>query len=122
MGQFKESIRHDGGTYNVEVDLEGDQAVIRFGASFTLRLDEKNIDKLRDLLYEASRGLTAAKWDRSWLALSCNAEQDTVELPRVHTAAEDDFVQAGVEAREQQKLNRMMKGTASPISNDPIDW
>jgi hypothetical protein len=122
MGQFNKGIRHDGGIYNVEVDLEGDQAVIRFGASFTLRLDEKNIDKLRDLLYEASRGLTAAKWDRSWLALSCNAEQDTVELPRVHTAAEDDFVQAGVEAREQQKLNRMMKGTASPISNDPIDW
>jgi len=119
MGQFNKGIRHDGGTYNVEVDLEGDQAVISFGASFTLRLDEKNIDKLRDLLYEASRGLS---WNRSWNTLSCNTEQDTVELPRVHTAAEDDFVQAGTDAREQQKLDRMMKGTASPITNDPIDW
>jgi len=119
MGQFNELIKHDGGTYDVEVDLEGDQAVIYFGPSFTLRLDESNIDKLRALLYEAGRGLA---WNRSLRTLSCNMEQDTVELPRVHNAAEDDFVQAGIDAREQQKLDRMMQGTASPITNDPIDW
>ena len=42
-----------------------------------------------------------------------------------------DMVQAGIEAREQVKApsraaerrnERMMKGTASPLSNDPIDW
>ena len=42
-----------------------------------------------------------------------------------------DMVQAGIDAREQVKASsraaerrneRMMKGTATPISNDPIDW
>tara|TARA_Y100000310_G_scaffold339405_1_gene431949 strand:- start:99 stop:422 length:324 start_codon:yes stop_codon:yes gene_type:complete len=41
------------------------------------------------------------------------------------------FVQAGIDAREQAKaaqkeaearVERMMKGTASPIANDPLDW
>ena len=42
-----------------------------------------------------------------------------------------DMIQAGIDAREQVKASsmaaerrneRMMQGTASPISNDPIDW
>jgi len=41
----------------VDIDVEGDTALITFGASFTLRLDEENIDILRSQLYEASRSL-----------------------------------------------------------------
>jgi len=41
----------------VDIDVEGDTALITFGASFTLRLDEENIDILRSQLYEASRRL-----------------------------------------------------------------
>ena len=42
-----------------------------------------------------------------------------------------EMIQAGIDAREQVKASsraadrrneRMMRGTASPISNDPIDW
>ena len=42
-----------------------------------------------------------------------------------------DMVQAGIDAREQVKASsmaaerrneRMMRGTATPIANDPIDW
>ena len=42
-----------------------------------------------------------------------------------------EMVQAGIDAREEVKATsraaerrneRMMKGTATPISNDPIDW
>ena len=42
-----------------------------------------------------------------------------------------DMVQAGIDAREEVKATsraaerrneRMMKGTASPLSTDPIDW
>jgi len=42
-----------------------------------------------------------------------------------------DMIQAGIDAREQVKassraaqrrVERMMEGTASPITNDPIDW
>ena len=41
------------------------------------------------------------------------------------------FIQAGIDAREEVKassraaerrVERMMAGTASPVSNDPIDW
>tara|TARA_R100001163_G_C5008926_1_gene155523 strand:+ start:588 stop:785 length:198 start_codon:yes stop_codon:yes gene_type:complete len=50
-------IDHDGGRIGVEVEIDHGQSVIRFGSSFTLRLDEKNVDKLRDILYDASREL-----------------------------------------------------------------
>ena len=52
-------IKHDGGSHNVEVEIDGDQAVVRFGASFTLRIDEKNVWKLRDILHDAGRELEA---------------------------------------------------------------
>ena len=41
------------------------------------------------------------------------------------------YVQAGIDAREraqaaqkeaEARVERMMKGTASPIANDPLDW
>ena len=38
---------------------------------------------------------------------------------------EDDFVQAGINAREQQKASRMMKGTVTNPQwnpNDPLYW
>lgn len=41
----------------VDINVEGDTALITFGASFTLRLDEENIDILRDQLFDASRAL-----------------------------------------------------------------
>jgi len=41
----------------VDINVEGDTALIQFGARFTLRLDEENIDILRSQLYEASRRL-----------------------------------------------------------------
>ena len=45
--------------------------------------------------------------------------------------AEDDFIDAGIQAREQQKATSraaqrreelLARGTASPVFNDPIDW
>jgi hypothetical protein len=42
-----------------------------------------------------------------------------------------EFIQAGIDARERAKAvsraaerrnERMMAGTATPVSNDPIDW
>ena len=63
------------------------------------------------------------------------------EEPRTSfTVSEDDFIQRGMDAREQAKVNRaaavsraqerrnarLMKGTASPcvadFMNDPVDW
>ena len=51
-------IEHDGGSHLVEVETNTDgTATIRFGASFTLRLDEHNVDKLRQLLHDVSCNL-----------------------------------------------------------------
>lgn len=47
------------------------------------------------------------------------------------SVTENDFIQAGIDAREKKKASsraanrrneRMMKGTARPIANDPVDW
>tara|TARA_Y100000310_G_C20091291_1_gene538393 strand:+ start:173 stop:544 length:372 start_codon:yes stop_codon:yes gene_type:complete len=116
-------INHDGGAHNVEAVTNSDGTVsIYFGASFTLRVDEENVDKLRYLISEVSRDLMISR-------AASQDEQDTVELPRGHETSrghvgwtEDEFIQDGIDAREKLKVARMMKGTASPISNDPIDW
>ena len=54
-------LKHDGGTHNLEVEIDDDQAVIRFGSSFTLRLNEYQLDNLRDILYETTRELVLTK-------------------------------------------------------------
>ena len=54
-------LQDEGNLYQVEVDGPSyGAATIHFGSSFTLRLDEKNIDKLRALLYDVSRDLALA--------------------------------------------------------------
>jgi hypothetical protein len=58
-------IKHDGGTHNVEVEVDGDQIVIRFGNSFTLRVDEVNADKLRELIHDGARELAIARCNRT---------------------------------------------------------
>jgi len=45
-------LKHDGGTHRLEIEIEGDQAVVRFGKSFTLRLDEKGIESLADIFQD----------------------------------------------------------------------
>ena len=65
MFAFNNTIRHDGGTHNVEVKVDNDQLVIYFGNSFTLRVDEKNANKLRELIHDGARELTIARRNRS---------------------------------------------------------
>jgi len=55
------TIRHDGGHHIVEVEVDHGQLVIRFGSSFTLRVDEKNANKLRELIHDGARELTIAR-------------------------------------------------------------
>ena len=42
MSNFQTHIKHGGGTHNVDVEVEGDRALITFGSSFTLRLDAQS--------------------------------------------------------------------------------
>lgn len=53
-------VEHDGGVEDVSVTVNHDgteTATIHFGSSFTLRLDEKNLDDLLDVLRDASSEL-----------------------------------------------------------------
>ena len=50
-------IKHDGGTHNLEVEIDHGQAVFRFGSSFTLRISEEEVWKLRDILHDTGREL-----------------------------------------------------------------
>jgi hypothetical protein len=45
-------IKHDGGTHNLEVEIDHGQAVFRFGSSFTLRISEEEVWRLRDILHD----------------------------------------------------------------------
>ena len=57
-------LHHDGGAHNLEVEVDGEQAVLRFGASFTLRMTEAQIDELRNILYDTSRELSVNQGNR----------------------------------------------------------
>jgi len=54
MSEVNFSLKHDGGTHRVEIENQGDTCVIRFGASFTLRLDEDNLNMLREHIHSAA--------------------------------------------------------------------
>ena len=57
---YTTEIEHDGGIANVRVTVNHDgteTATIRFGSSFTLRVDEQNLDDLLDVLRDASSEL-----------------------------------------------------------------
>ena len=117
-----EDIRHDGGTHRVEVEIEGDQCVIRFGASFTLRVNEANLNTLREMIHDAARDMAIERRDTSGV---CASKPWAWETSDQEVNAENEMIQVGIDAREQLKAQRMMKGTASPVDynpNDPANW
>ena len=81
-------LKHDGGVHNLEVEVDGEQAVIRFGASFTLRLDEKSVDHLRDILYDVSRELGAQRYDRKYAERLAEIEVEEISDEDLEAAAE----------------------------------
>ena len=60
-----EYIKHDGGKHNLEVEIDGQQAGIRFGSSFTLRIAEDEVWKLRDILHDTGRDMEANRIEAS---------------------------------------------------------
>jgi len=129
------NIQHDGGTHDVSVETEGDQCVIKFGGSFTLRVDEANLNKLREMIHIAARDLTIERRDtagaREWSESGLDDVFDFDESDEIsgedlkaadeiwQSSVEADMIQRGIDARE------MMKGTASAGDwnpNDPSNW
>tara|TARA_R100000808_G_C2097573_1_gene115761 strand:- start:34 stop:333 length:300 start_codon:yes stop_codon:yes gene_type:complete len=97
---------------------------------------ERELDLIMDLLHEAgdrvdADGNPAIELCHDLMEQSGRAAEDDGFSGLAVVDAALDMVQAGIDAREQAKASsraaerrneRMMKGTATPISNDPIDW
>jgi len=105
-------------TVDLTTDVSSGTCLVEFGHSFTLRLEEHDLDKLHIALHDAARTL-------------CIERRDTTDLAgRKFVIPEDDFIQRGIDARQQLKVERMMKGTATPTidqidtynPNDPRNW
>ena len=62
-----EYLKHDGGKHNLEVEIDGQQAIIRFGSSFTLRIGEDEVWKLRDILHDTGRDMEANRIEGSFV-------------------------------------------------------
>ena len=85
-----------------------------------------DIAAVRDLEHDLMEQV-ARHGDPDW-----NIDTEPTDLEgRVFSVAEDDFIDAGIRAREQQKATSraaqrreelLARGTASPVFNDPIDW
>ena len=118
-----EDIRHDGGTHRVEVEIEGDQCVVRFGASFTLRVNEANLNTLRELIHDAARDMAIERRDTSGV---CSSKSWAWETSDQEANAENEMVQAGIDAREQLKTRRSEQQVHDVYDdynpNDPATW
>ena len=103
------------GDWSVSVDSH-EKVIIEIGDTCTIRTDEEGVDLIRDALHRALVELENVRYERV-----------TAEMNR----SEDDMIQAGIDAREDSKLEKMMKGTATPAidvfdnnynPNDPVNW
>jgi len=138
-------------TYDTHVYVEGRQrplpvgmytdehseiCSIRFGNSFTLNVvsPQDLITLAQELETFGQRAMELHYGDDSSRMRAMSEEmtrlQEKLEgagvIEPVDRDAEDDFVQAGIDAREQQKAARMMKGTVSAGDwkdpSDPVNW
>jgi|18_taG_2_1085343.scaffolds.fasta_scaffold00439_28 hypothetical protein len=108
MAARETRIEHDGGVTTVETETDGHAVTIYFGSSYTLRLDEENVDKLRDVLYEASRDLRL-----EWNALMSDAD----------SASDEELEAAGtLHIRGPSALGNDEKPTEPWVDNDPVNW
>ena len=115
MSELYFTLQHGGGTHRVMIENQGDTTLISFGASFTLRLDEENLNKLREHIHNAARDM-------------CIERRDTTGVGQVadhEINAENEMIQSGIDAREALKLRRMVKAEAAHVDwnpNDPANW
>ena len=113
-------IQHDGGTHEVSAETEDDQCVIKFGGSFTLRVDETNLNKLREMIHNAARDLAIVRQANS----SCSSKPWAWEASDQEVNAENEMVQAGIDAREKLKEIRRSETQKVDIwdPHDPVNW
>jgi len=65
------------GQLTVEVEIDTlEMATIRFGNSFTLRINEFNIDELRSILFDASRQVALQRVNSGFVELDSSNDQN----------------------------------------------
>ena len=103
-------IEHDGGVTTVETETEpskyGGTVTIYFGSSYTLRVDEYSLGKLREILYEASKDLKA------YGALARSIAQDADSASDEELEAADEILKSQTDEQSDKTWN----------SNDPVNW
>ena len=124
MGSHETHIEHDGGLHLVEAVVNADGTVtIYFGASFTLRLDEHNVDKFRRLLHDASKDLVV---QRGIAVINESKVQDAIEGSVDSFEKSVSGVEVAVEAMKNELADMTQPenkpGSDSWPLNDPADW
>ena len=112
MSELYFNLKHGGGTHRVMIENQGGTTLIRFGESFTLRLDEENLNKLLERIHEAARDM-------------CIERRDTSDVYDREINAESEMIQAGIDAREKLKALRSMEVTETSKDwnpSDPANW
>jgi hypothetical protein len=103
-----------------------------------IRVTQRELELIMDLLHEAgdrtdADGQPAIELCHDLMEQSgdCVEIEPTEMEGRTFSVAESDFIDHGVRAREMQKASSraadrrteaLMRGTAHPVANDPIDW
>ncbi len=124
MSELFFTLNHSGGQHRVMIENQGDTTLIRFGESFTLRLDEENLNKLREHIHDAAREMTIERRDTSGV---CSSKPWAWETSGKEVNAESEMVQAGIDAREKIKAKRRAgKSEQKSIDiwnpQDPVNW
>jgi len=114
MIHFSGNLKHDGGRYELEVEIDGNQTVLRFGNSFTLRLEEDQLTRLCDIVQDT---LDTQREHRRLHDVP-DLEADEISMNDLQ-AAEDVFVQLGIDAREKLRSKRK---SSMWDPNDPTNW
>ena len=103
-----------------------------------IRVTQRELELIMDLLHEAGDRTDADGQPAIELCHDLKEQsgdwagvEPTEMEGRTFSVAESDFIDHGVRAREMQKASSraadrrteaLMRGTAHPVANDPIDW
>ena len=106
-----ETQRH-GRDISVFVDTH-EMVNIEIGNTITIRTDEAGVDDLRDALHRALTQIEDVRYTR---------------MTREHARAEDEMVQAGIDAREKQRTRSRELSEQQRVDpyeynpGDPVNW
>ena len=116
---YNTELPHADGVHNLEITIDGEEAVIRFGSSFTLRMTEDQVDELRDILYETARHIDLVR-----PVPDVVQEKPATQPQSKVDDAESYFIDEGIRAREALKAKRRSQQQTVDVwdPHDPVNW